>query len=241
MIPISLKLLNGTLDCHINQIRKLGDKFVVTVSYIHADGEQEELVYDRVIRATGFRFDNSLFDQTCKPELVNEERFPEMTSAWESTNTTNLFFAGTLMQMRDFKTSSSAFIDGFRYNIRALFHFLEQRFHKVELPGLDISVDQDTFADTVLDRICQTSSLWTQFGYLCDVITVNRAGSRARYIYDLPVDFVPESPLGESEDYYTITFEWGKWDGDVFAIDRHPRSDLAYTNAFLHPIVRHFQ
>ena len=236
-----LKLLNGTLDCHINQIRKQGDQFVVRVSYVHADGEEEELVYDRIIRATGFCFDTSLFDQSCKPRLVNSDRFPEMTATWESTATPNLFFAGTLMQVRDFKTSSSAFVDGFRYNIRTLFHLLEQRFHRVELPGLDhIDTDKDTLADAVLDRICQTSSLWTQFGYLCDVITVNRAGTRARYLFDLPVEFVQDSPLGESEDYYTITFEWGDWEGDVFAITRHPRSDMAYTNAFLHPIVRHY-
>ncbi len=235
-----LKLLNGTLDCHIRQIRKQGDQFVVTVSYIHADGEEEELVYDRVIRATGFQFDTSLFDQTCIPKVVNDGRFPDMTSAWESTTTPNLFFAGTLMQMRDFKTSSSAFIDGFRYNIRTLFHILEQRFHRVELPGINLQVNQDTLADTVLDRICQTSSLWTQFGYLCDVITVNQTGRQARYFFDLPVDFVHNGPLGKTKDYYTVTFEWGNWDGDVFNIDRHPSSDMAYTNAFLHPTIRHY-
>ena len=40
---------------------------------------------------------------------------------------------------------------------------------------------------------------------------------------------------------YTITLEWGSWEGDVFAIDRHPSHRTAYTNVFLHPIVRRYR
>ena len=73
---------------------------------------------------------------------------------------------------------------------------------------------------------------------MCDAIIVQ--GKTARYLFDLPIDFVHSSHLAICDEYYTITFEWGKWDGDVFAIDRHPRSDRAYINAFLHPIIRHY-
>lgn len=57
---------------------------------------------------------------------------------------------------------------------------------------------------------------------------------------ELPRDFVHEDLLRNHPDYYTINFEWGTWEGDVFAIQRHPRSDMSTTNIFLHPIVRHY-
>lgn len=63
-----LKLLNGARDCNILGVRREEDDFVVTVAYLHADGEAEALVYDRVVRATGFEFDDSVFDESVRPE-----------------------------------------------------------------------------------------------------------------------------------------------------------------------------
>jgi cation diffusion facilitator CzcD-associated flavoprotein CzcO len=58
-----LKTLHSALDCDIVCIRETEDgRFVATVRYTHADGEVDEIVYDRVIRATGFAFDGSVFD-----------------------------------------------------------------------------------------------------------------------------------------------------------------------------------
>ena len=45
---------------------------MVKVAYKHADGEVEELVYDRVVRATGFRFDDAIF-QINNLDLVTDE------------------------------------------------------------------------------------------------------------------------------------------------------------------------
>ena len=50
------------LNAHIDRIERRDGRFVVTVSYIHATGEVEDLVYDRVILCTGFRFDDTIFD-----------------------------------------------------------------------------------------------------------------------------------------------------------------------------------
>jgi thioredoxin reductase len=237
-----LKTLNGALDCDIHRIEKREDgTYKVVLIYVHADGEEEHLVYDKIVRATGFCFDTSIFDEACRPPLMQEERFPEMTSAWESTTTSGLYFAGTLMQVRDFRVSSSAFIDGFRYNIRTLFHLLEARYHQKPLPGHELELTNDALADAVMERVCRSSALWTQFGFLCDAVVVDEATSRARYFLDLPVDYVREGGLGENAHYYTVTFEWGQWDGDVFAITRHPSADMAYTNVFLHPIVRRYR
>ena len=70
---------------------------------------------------------------TAGPELVINDRFPAQTPEWESANVPGLYFAGTLMQVRDFKKSTSGFIHGFRYGVRALHRMLERQYHGVRL------------------------------------------------------------------------------------------------------------
>jgi len=240
-----LKTLHSALDCDILRIERLTNgpeagKLLVTVRYTHAEGEVDEIVYDRVVRATGFRFDGRLFDKDCRPALVMDDRLPEMSPLWESRKSPNLFFAGTLMQAQDFRQASSAFIDGFRYNVRTLFHALEERYFDVPVPGRTLSMDPGALAEHVLRRVCRASSLWTQFGFLADILIVDRARQRIRYREDMPVDVVAEG-LEHEDEVYTVTLEWGRWDGDVFAIDRHPHRDRADASVFLHPIVRRYE
>lgn len=235
-----LKLLNGALDCHVRAIARDGDQFVVTIEYTHADGEVEELVYDRIIRCTGFCFDDSVFDESCRPDLVLEGKLPRMTPRWESSNVEGMYYAGTLMQSRDFKKASSAFIDGYRYNIRTLHHFLRERYDGIPLPHGEVALDSRALTERALERICRSSGLWAQFGFLCDLLIVDEGAGRGRYYEELPVDYVNEGDIGHNRHYYTITFEWGSWHGDPFNIPRHPSHHTAYTNAFLHPIVRRY-
>ena len=240
-----LKTLHSALDCDILQIRRLSDgpeagKLLVTVRYTHADGEVDEIVYDRVVRATGFRFDGGLFDADCRPQTVADGRLPAMSPVWESRQSPNLFFAGTLMQARDFRQSSSAFIDGFRYNVRSLFHILEERYFQVEPPGVTLPLAPADVAEHIRQRVCRASSLWTQFGFLADVLVVDRSRREIRYRDDVPVAVVSEGLEAEPE-VYTVTLEWGRWEGDVFAIDRHPHHDRADASVFLHPIVRRYR
>jgi thioredoxin reductase len=236
-----LKLLNGTLDCHVKNIkRQENGTFVVTVSYIHADGEVEDLVYDRIIRCTGFRFDSSIYEKECQPKTVLNGRLPDITPYWESTNVPHLFFAGTLMQGRDFKRSSSAFIDGFRYNIRSLYRYLKQRYENIQLGVKSLIATPREMRKTILNRACRTSGLWTQFGYLCDVFVVQN-NAQVSWYEELPVQALEEGQFAEQEHYYSLTFEWGQWNGDVMAIERHPQADTAYTNVFLHPILRRYR
>ena len=49
------------------------------------------------------------------------------------------------------------------------------------------------------------------------------------------------SRFGEEEDVCTLSFEWGDWSGDVFAIERHPSHEKASASMFLHPVVRHYR
>ena len=129
-----LKSQNGILDASIDRIDRINEKYIVYLSYTHANGEREGLIYDRVIVCTGFSFNDSIFDESCKPKLVINNRFPKQTSEWESTNVEDLYFAGVLTHMRDYKKKQSGFIHGFRYNIKALHQILEYKYHKQELP-----------------------------------------------------------------------------------------------------------
>ncbi|MGH3941580.1 MAG: NAD(P)-binding domain-containing protein [Pseudonocardiaceae bacterium] len=132
-----LKSQNALLDGNILRIERDPDGYRVTVSFSRADEVTKDIRYDRVIVCTGFRFDHSVFAANCRPMLVINDRFPEQTSAWESVNIIGLYFAGTLMQVRDFKRSTSGFIHGFRYCIRALHRILDAALpqHRMAAPG----------------------------------------------------------------------------------------------------------
>ena len=236
-----LKMLHSILDCTVNRLEKRPDgRITASITYAHADGEREHLVYDRVVRATGFQFDPSIFGEGTRPELTIDNRFPAMTSHWEAVNVPDMFFAGNLMQVRDFRRASSPFVDGFRYNIRTLYFLLRQRYGGVMLPHEIVPLRACKLAEAVTKRICRTSGLWAQFGFLCDVIVADVQKGIARHICELPIDYVHESEIGRSEHYYTISFEWGTYTGDVFRIERHPSFQRAHESKFLHPIVRRF-
>lgn len=235
-----LKCQNAVLDATVERIRRRRDgRFGVQVSYSHAEGEREELVYDRVINCTGFRFDASIFTPACRPELVIHDRFPAQTSCWESVNVPDLYFAGTLMQSCDYKKTTSSFIHGFRYNIRTLHRLLEQRHHGRPYPERTIEATPEALSRATLARFNRSSALWQQFGFLGDVIVVE--DGRARYLEELPTAYVPESEQGDAECLFVATLEFGPVQADPFAIERKPDPDRAADSAFLHPVVRRYE
>ena len=234
-----LKSQNAVLDATIEQIEKRDGRYHVSVSYSHARGEREELVYDRVIACTGFRFDASIFDASCTPELAINDRFPRQSSAWESTSVEGLYFAGALMHMRDFKKTTSGFIHGFRYNVRTLVRLLDARYHGRPLPRRPVESTVEGLMDAVLERVNGSSALWQQFGFLCDVVVVPEEGE-AEYFEELPVDYVHDGALGRSPSYYVVTLEFGHAVGDPFAVERNPSPEFASQSTFLHPVVRHY-
>ena len=239
-----LKCQNAVLDASVESIRRLGDgRLAVQVAYSHAEGEVEQIVYDRVINCTGFRFDDSIFGPGCRPEMVIDDRFPAQTASWESTNVPDLFFAGTLMQVRDYKASASSFIHGFRYNIRTLHHLLERRYHGVDLPSRQAEGTVEGLTRLALARFNRSSALWQQFGYLADVVVMDERGpvATARHFEELPVDWLHESELGRQPHLYTLSLEFGPTQHDPFAVERKPNPEDAAASAFLHPVVRHYR
>ena len=109
-----LKSLNALLDGEVVKIEKDDKGYLVTFSFMRSNEVKKVLRYDRVLGCTGFRFDASIFSPECRPQLVHDDRFPNQTSEFESVIVPGLYFAGTLMQVRDWKKSTCGFIHGFR-------------------------------------------------------------------------------------------------------------------------------
>ena len=238
-----LKSLNALLDGTVERIERADGGYLVSVRFARADEVTKDLRYDRVIVCTGFRFDATIFEGDCRPELVINDRFPALTPEWESSNVPGLHFAGTLMQVRDFKRSTGGFIHGFRYCVRALHRMLEQRDHGVPWPHAELPADAEALADAVLARVNRTSALWQQFEVMCDLVVIEADG-RARYFEELPVDYVHASDFGAAERYFTITLEYGP-DHDLVdpfdvSVARIAQTDAARAaeGRYLHPVVR---
>ncbi len=241
-----LKSQNALIDAQVTSIRRAeGGGFLATFAYAHADGEIEELYYDRVISCAGFRFDTSPFQDGCRPELVINDRYPSMTSWWESVNVPHLYFAGALMQPRDWKKAATAFIHGFRYNVRTLHRVLESREHGQAWPYRSVPANPEALTQAMLDRVNVSSGLWQQFGYLCDLVVVPEGGGEARYYEEIPHDMVEDFEWGGREHYYKLTLEYGDDPPgvDPFAVPRMERTDHAKAaeSTGLHPVVRRFR
>jgi thioredoxin reductase len=241
-----LKSQNALLDGTIQRIERKNGSYLVTVSFARANEVTKDLRYDSVIVCTGFRFDASLFDQDCRPELLICDRFPAQTPEWESPSVPDLYFAGTLMQVRDFKRSTSGFIHGFRYCVRALHRMLEQKYHAAHWPRVRVPADAKTLTKAILTRVNRTSALWQEFGFLCDLIVIQDRGE-AGYYEELPVDYVRESQFGAAESYFTVTLEYGpghdQFDPFDVSVGRISQSDAERSDKgrYLHPVVRHYR
>lgn len=239
-----LKSQNAILDATIEKIEYRQGRFAVLFNYTHAHGEKEELIYDRVIACTGFRFDVTIFDNTCRPQLTIQNRLPLLTSEWESVNVPGLYFGGTITQSRDYRKSTSGFIHGFRYNLCALHQILERKYYGREWSNRTIVATPQGFTEAVIQNVNRTSALWQQFGFFCDMIVVSAYGQQAHYFEALPVDFVHDSDFGKNSHYYLITLEYGpNHDAhDPFNVTRIARhsADRAKESNFLHPVIRHY-
>ncbi|NGO09274.1 NAD(P)-binding domain-containing protein [Streptomyces sp. HC44] len=246
-----LKSQNALLDGHVLSIDRAGedaadDMYRVRFSFSRANEVVKELRYDRVILCTGFRFDASVFAPDCRPELVINDRFAGLSPAYESVNVPGLYFAGTLMQQRDFKKSTGGFIHGFRYAVRALSRILDERHHDRPWPQLSVDTDPSALADAVVARVNRSSALWQQFGVLGDVL-VTVPGEPVRYHEEVPVAYAHGSPLTERGDYFTVTLEYGPDHDKVDPFDITVRRtaqnsvDDAFDAAYLHPVIRHWR
>lgn len=239
-----LKSQNAILDGSVRSIEPVDGGYRVAFAFSRADELVKHLWYDRVIACTGFRLDTSVFAEDCLPRLVHNDRFAELSPAYESVTVPGLYFAGTLMQQRDFKRSTSGFIHGFRYGVRALYHILEQRHHDRPWPAREVPADPVAITDAVLARVNRTSALWQQFGVLGDLVALSPDGP-ARYLEEVPVDHAAQGAFGA--DYLIVTLEYGpdhdKVDPFDISVRRAAQDSVAgaYDASYLHPVVRRYR
>ncbi|MDI5965591.1 NAD(P)-binding domain-containing protein [Streptantibioticus silvisoli] len=240
-----LKSQNAILDGEAASVERRDDGYAVRFRFSRADDFIKEIHYDRVIVATGFRFDASVFADDCRPRLVIKDRFPEMTSAYESVNVPGLYFAGTLMQQRDFKKSTGGFIHGFRYAVRALGRILGERHHDTAWPGREVPAEPAALAAELLARLNRTSALWQQFGQLADLVAT--AGAGLRHYEEVPVDYAHDTGFADAENLFVITLEYGPDHDKIDPFDvtvrrvRQDDAEDAHDAAYLHPVVRHYR
>ncbi len=186
-----LKSQNAVIDAAIERVERGPDgRLAVHMAYSHASGQTTVRAYDRVILCTGFRFDASIFDATCQPELTHHGKFPAQTSEWESVNVPGLYFAGTLMHACDYRKTMSGFIHGFRYNVRALSQILEHKYYGVELPHRVLAATPQAVLDQVMARVNSSSALFLQPGFMQDLVVIDEAAGVARYYEDLRGDYI---------------------------------------------------
>ncbi|MEV6342803.1 NAD(P)-binding domain-containing protein [Actinoplanes sp. NPDC051851] len=242
-----LKSANAILDGTVKSIERDGDGFRVRFGFSRVDEVVKELHYDRVLACTGFRFDDSIFDDSCRPELTIRDRFPAQTESWESVNVPGLHFAGTIGQVRDFKKSTGGFIHGFRYAVRSLHRILELTYAATPWPAEKLDAAPKALADAVIARVNRSSALWQQFGFLADVVTVSE--SDARYHEEVPVDWFTAHGLSTPDhDYrhaFAVTLEYGPDHDRVDPFDitvsriSQDTPGQAHDAAYLHPVVRY--
>ncbi|MGW0433378.1 NAD(P)-binding domain-containing protein [Micromonospora sp. NPDC003197] len=238
-----LKSQNAVLDGTVERIARRDDGgYRIDFRYARSVESIRQIDYDRVILCTGFRFDASIFDPSARPRLVINDRFPEQTSAYESVNVPGLYFAGTLTQQRDFKRSTSGFIHGFRYGVRALHRILNARHHDTPWPSTALDGTPEAITDAIIARINRTSALWQQFAVLGDVVTI--AGDAALYHEEVPVSYLRDGGLGPEPFAFVITLEYGPDHDQVDPFDvtipRIAENDAAHAHdaSYLHPVVR---
>lgn len=240
-----LKSQNAILDAETIGIRKREDgTFAAKFAYKHAEGEVEELIYDRVICCTGFRFDDSIFDDTAKPELTIFDKFPNLTCEWESVNQPNMFFVGTLMQMRDYKKSTSGFIHGFRYNVQAFSKLLAEKFHETAWPSTEHDFASEELAERLLSRVNGSSALWQQQSFLGDCIVVGD-DNRIQYYEGMPIAYLQKHIVDKDKRCFVLTLEFGTTSQDVdpFKVNRIRKDNVAKaaSSTFLHPAIREYE
>ncbi|ODS22990.1 hypothetical protein AB835_11135 [Candidatus Endobugula sertula] len=233
-----LKGQNSILDADINKIEKTEEGLQVTITFSHAEGQQAVMVYDSVIYCTGFRWVELPFDKNSVPERSHNNRLPAMTSAWESTNVKNLYYAGTITQSRDFHKTMSNVIHGFRFNTKVLSHLLLDKYTEENWPYVTLPMNSHAVCNKIIDRVSSSPALMHQPGFLGDLIVVDKR--IVKYYEDMSVDHITNSSFSTNAHYYVITMEYGEANGNIFAVDREPDPTKALNDFYLHPRIQRF-
>jgi len=197
--------------------------------------------YDFIINCSGFGMDKGIFDKTIGIELARN-KIPKIDSKFQCINCENLYFIGTMSQFLDLKKSSGAFIHGFRYLTRALFHiFQNEKFGKEWSSDI---VRYDNMCDYIIKRLNSSSSIYQNFGgFMSDfffVFTDENDIKSFKYIKDVPINYVPilckkyntTKIINVSLEYGAEPFKDSPFNGSPITLEAQD----AHNSNFLHPI-----
>lgn len=244
-----LKSMHATPGFVVRRIEpRAAGGFTVTIEHPMAHWSppgvvQAKMVYDRVIRCTGWRFvEPALFDADIRPEVCPKAKYPVLDASWQST-TPDVYYIGTAMGGRD-HTAASSFIHGFRYNIRTLFHLLRERYDGVPLARttypLRDAADLEALTQALVKRLSTTSALYQMFSVLGDVLLFG--DGEVHVFEELPVQWALARPEFAGAELAVMTLEYGFENYPEGAVPNDfihfPLSpDCA---AFLHGVIRHW-
>jgi thioredoxin reductase len=238
-----LKSQNVILDADIDCISKEGERYKVDITYTHAKGEKRTIYYDHIIAAAGFKFDVSIFDESCQPEMCAMGKFPVLNQDWSSVNVPDMFFAGVLMHSLDYKKTMSGFIHGFRYNVRALSHILAEKYDSTPWHGDAIKPTIEELAQLVTERLTYSSSMFLQPSFFGDLV-IDKGEGDLELLTDAPIGYFLDKQRDDKLGrIFVVTLEYGNWDHvtDPFSISRDPAPATAHLAEYIHPVIREYQ
>lgn len=155
--------------------------------------------------------------------------FPKLTPFYESTSCPGLFFIGALSQGQDWKHGTSAFIHGFRYNIRCVTQYITDTFSKAVYSRVNEVVDR------ALTQLNRSSCLLHRFDFFGDAVWVYP--DRYEYVAHLPL-----AAPAPADAVYSVRLWLGYDDRNAFEPRfRQPQTGNPYTrdiSVFIHPIIR---
>jgi len=196
------------LDAAIESIERVGEGFRIRAQGTTQPGEILFEV-DDVIAATGFRA--PLLDLPALGVVtVAQGRIPALTPFFESTSVPGIFFAGNATQgasglRRDGVVSTSAAVQGFRYNARIVAKELAERLGRPRRRG---RVDPGKLPSLLGEALARSPELWAQKGYLAHAVSLD-----GRVEGVVPLEHFVDAP-GEA-DGVAVTVELDR-DGGIF-------------------------
>ncbi|MFK7974601.1 MAG: NAD(P)-binding domain-containing protein [Halioglobus sp.] len=245
-----LKSMHAVLNPRLRKIEKIeNDVLQISHEYDYPDGNPPGTLkltreYDYIIRCTGWKYVvPTMFAQDCAPAIAENEKYPVMSSSWESESTPDLYFIGAAMAGND-RQAASSFIHGFRYNIRTLSNLLEEKYESAPYPTkTQEAFKLDQLLEWMYTRFSTSAALFQLFGHLSDVLVVSDDLKSTAIYEELPVQYAKENLLTSDHHVFVFTLEFGFKKFDESSITFLGPSDPTDSNcaAFLHPVIRYYR
>ena len=96
-----------------------------------------------------------------------------------------------------------------------------------------------------MKRINQSSSIWQQFGFIGDLLTIDESQKVAKYHETVSVDYIHEAEQWKDQHQFILTLEFGQKASENDTVlgmkrQRQDEIDKAKDAALLHPVIRHY-